>query len=64
MAIVLHYQALNIDHLFEGVTTDGDPRRVEFRFFKSQKNINEIIRCIELVAKIMYQATQLHSKIT
>jgi hypothetical protein len=61
----LHYQAVNIDHLFEKVTEDEetgaveDPRRLEFRFFKGQENIDDIIACIELIGSIVDEAKTL-----
>ncbi len=61
----LHYQAVNIDHLFEEVIEDEevgvieDPRRLEFRFFKGQEDIGDIIDCIELIGLIVKKASSL-----
>jgi hypothetical protein len=64
LSTVLHYQAVNIDHLFEDVLKDDeevieDPRRLEFRFFKGQRNLYEIIECIKLIEKIVNTAKAL-----
>ncbi len=56
---VIHYQAVNIDHLFEEVTKDSDPRRLEFRFFKAQASIQDIIDGIKLIAGIIAEAKKM-----
>ena len=52
---VLHYQAINIDHI-----SDKDPkaRRLEFRFFKAQKDLAEIVASIRLVNDITAAANK------
>ena len=65
MRAVLHYQAVNIDHLFEEINSESedaipeDPRRLEFRFFKGQDGIDEIIACIETIESIVNEAKRL-----
>lgn len=49
----LHYQAINIEHLFEA---DENARRMEFRFFKSQKNMNDIEEGIRLINELVASA--------
>jgi hypothetical protein len=67
---VLHYQAVNIDHLFKhiidetdgdikgiGVKEEADPsRRLEFRFLRGQETVKEIIEGIKLIGMIISKA--------
>jgi len=61
----LHYQAVNIDHLFDKVIKDEesdkveDPRRLEFRFFKGQRDLDDIIAGMELISRIVKEAGKL-----
>lgn len=45
----LHYQAVNIEHIFEENPIE---RRLEFRFFKAQCNVDDIIKCINIIDEI------------
>lgn len=45
----LHYQAVNIEHIFEENPIE---RRLEFRFFKAQRSVDDIIECIDIIDKI------------
>lgn len=45
----LHYQAVNIEHIFEENPIE---RRLEFRFFKAQRNIDDILECINIIDHI------------
>lgn len=59
---VLHYQAVNIDHLFsETEVGEEDPRRVEFRFFAGQESVEAIVASIELIGKIIDKARRLEA---
>lgn len=49
----LHYQAINIEHLFEA---DENVRRMEFRFFKSQKDMHDIEEGIRLIDELVAAA--------
>lgn len=49
----LHYQAVNIDHID---TPKECERRLEFRFFKGQKNNEELKQCIDFVKEIITTA--------
>jgi hypothetical protein len=57
-SVVLHYQAVNIDHLFDAFDAESehDPRRLEFRFFASQRDINDIIKGLEVIEMIVKEA--------
>lgn len=50
---ILHYQAINIEHLFE---EDESVRRMEFRFFKSQKDMNDIVGGLHLIDELVAMA--------
>lgn len=49
----LHYQAINIEHLFEA---DESVRRMEFRFFKAQKDMNDIVGGLHLIDELVAMA--------
>jgi hypothetical protein len=46
---VLHYQAINIDHIAEEL---AEERRLEFRFFRGQNNPQEIYNGAKLIERI------------
>jgi hypothetical protein len=50
---VLHYQAVNIDHVLE---VDKAARRIEFRFFKGQATRDEIAEGIRMIERIKTRA--------
>ena len=52
VAKALHYQAVNIEHLYEA----EEHNRLEFRFFKAQTSIEDIITGIEIIDKIVGDA--------
>lgn len=55
-ARAIHYQAINIEHIFE---EEEDKKRLEFRFFKAQESVDDIIAGIELIDEIVTHAESL-----
>lgn len=53
MDYALHYQAINIEHLFE---EDKSVRRMEFRFFKSQKDMHDVEEGLRLIDELVAMA--------
>ena len=49
----LHYQAVNIAHLYEA---NNEDKRLEFRFFSAQESVDDIIKCIDIIDKIKESA--------
>ena len=59
VASILHFQAINIAHIFEAPNETGDPRRLEFRFFKAQRGVDDITAGINLINEIVTHAERL-----
>ena len=53
---VLHYQAINIEHLSD---EDEESRRLEFRFFKGQENTKQIYESAKLIERIKKEAERI-----
>jgi hypothetical protein len=52
---VLHYQAVNIEHVAE---EEAATRRLEFRFFKGQESIQDIYSGAQLISEIVKEANR------
>jgi hypothetical protein len=65
LAKVLHYQAINIDHLKGDAPGDlpaTDTRRLEFRFFRGQASVQDIMKSVRLIGHIKEAAGELGKK--